>query len=133
MNNTTKQKAKELLERISPWPWEFKQQYVSTPNGGHIINGEELIICRLTQAADKSLDQKQSDAEFIAEAPSIIQALLDENEKLQVDNTNLKTLLGETGDYIKYNEPNLLHVAETKKLWVEVRKVLLTKIQAVIE
>lgn len=60
------------MRKWTPGPWEIKQK--ASINGAHIVSGD-VVVCRVTQAADKSIDQKIADARLIAAAPDLLKAL----------------------------------------------------------
>lgn len=56
-----------VAERATGSPWRVRCPRHDSINGAHIIGGEDTIIARITQKADKAIYQKEADAIHIAQ------------------------------------------------------------------
>ena len=106
--NKTIEKANELLEKISDFPWEKNGEY-----GVQILDKHDEWVCQLWDRTEDNMLNHENNAQFIAQAPELIQALIEEVEKYQWISVDGANNLPE-GDWLVLCKDAKKHVAKKK-------------------
>ena len=125
MSNDAKKKARELLDKIIPWPWEFYGPAIIGLTFDHessVGPTQEGIRGPIAVVSGDTDDDSMIAAEFIAAAPELIDSLLKEIRQKDA-------LLDECELYINNVAPNSLYVNTSEETWLHLQKNLQGKLQ----